>query len=299
MPPPPPPSASKTTSASSNVEYGTTAEAAAAAATTEAPPPPSLEDPQDECLLCCYLLPIKENESSYYSCCGQMICDGCIIAKQRTLIIGTNVKKPIEGSKEEELEFTRILSSEQIMVCPFCRAEDPTNDNEILKRLWTRIDEYKDPKAMHHLGVYYMKGEYGLSKNLKKAEELQQRAYDLGDPAYGLAELYTKHIPDQARMMKYLQEGVERGNTHCMNKLAICAAKSRNHEEAKRQFMTAARSGDAVAMSNLMVNYRSPGSVVSKEDLVTTLRAHKAVNDKRKSEPREYAIRHKAFEEIM
>ena len=63
--------------------------------------------------------------------------------------------------------------------------------------------------------------------------------------------------------------------------------------------MAAARSGNNEAAHNLMVNYRLPGSVVSKDDLATTLRAQKAFNDKRKTEPREYAKRHRAFEEKM
>ena len=293
MTPPPPPSA---------VEYDTTAAAAAAAATT-APPPPSTstEDPDDECVLCCYPLSLKENESSYYPCCGQTICNGCIVAQQRTLIIGTNVKKPIKGSKEEELEFMTILASEKVMVCPFCRAEDSTNNKEVLKRLWEQIDEYKDPQAMLALGVFYREGEHGLSKNLKKAEELYQQAYDLGArfAAYNLAKLYTEEIPDEARMMKYLEEGVKRGNTHCNNHLGFLAAKSGKHEEAKRQFMTAACFGHDTAMNNLMVCYRAPGSVVPKDDLTTALRAHKAINDARKSEPREYAIRHKALEKKL
>ena len=59
--------------------------------------------------------------------------------------------------------------------------------------------------------------------------------------------------------------------------------------------MTAARSGHDEAMQNLVLFYRPPFSAISKDDLATTLRAHKAVNDKGKSEPREYAIRHQAF----
>ena len=71
--------------------------------------------------------------------------------------------------------------------------------------------------------------------------------------------------------MKYIiEEETTRGNTHCKIFLAICAAQSGNHEEAKRHFMTAARSGDDQAMQNLMVDHREPaGSVVSKNDLAT------------------------------
>ena len=35
--------------------------------------------------------------------------------------------------------------------------------------------------------------------------------------------------------------------------------------------------------------------MISTDDLATTLRAHQAANDKRKTEPREYAKRHNDF----
>ena len=64
--------------------------------------------------------------------------------------------------------------------------------------------------------------------------------------------------------------------------------------------MTAARSGhDDEAMQNLVLFYRPPFSAISKDDLATTLRAHKAANDTRKTVPREYAIRLNAFKEKM
>ena len=73
------------------------------------------------------------------------------------------MKKLIAGSREEELEFEfmTMLLLEQIMACPFCRAPEPTNDKELLKRLWNQIDEYKDLKAMNILGDVYFKGKYG------------------------------------------------------------------------------------------------------------------------------------------
>ena len=310
----PPASTSQTTSAvSSTDEYDattvTTAKAAAAAAAVAAtePPPPSTEDSHEECVLCCYPLPLKSNEIQYRECCGEVICRGCIIAQRRTLILGTNVKKPIAGSREEELEFMKILSNGHveeennvIFVCPFCRAEDPINHKEFLERLWKQIDDHKDPTAMNAMGSLYFEGKKGLSKNLKKAEDLYQQAYDLGYPpaAFNLHELCrSKHVPDEDRMMKYLEEGVKRRNTQCMNKLAIRAAQSGDQEAAKWHFIAAACAGDDAAMSHLMFNYRTPVSVVSKDDLATTLRAHKAVIDKVSSEPREYAIRHEAFEE--
>ena len=196
------------TRASSN-EYGKTDKTKSA----EVPPPSSsTEDPHDECVLCCYPLPIQENESQYHECCGELICNGCSIAQKRTLIIGTNVKKPIAGSQEEESEFMTMLLSEQTFACPFCRVDEPKTEKQHLKRLRKRMNKYNDPKAINLLGDTYLTGNHGLTKNLKKAEELYQRSYDLGDPiaAYDLAELYTKYFPDQqACIMKYLEEGVK------------------------------------------------------------------------------------------
>ena len=104
---------------------------------------------------------------------------------------------------------------------------------------------------MNMMGVHYFKGQQGLSKNLKKAEELYQQAYDLAHPsaAHNLYELYrSKHIPDEDRMMKCLEEGVKRGNASCMIHFGVRAAESGNPEEAKRQLMTVACAGDERVM---------------------------------------------------
>ena len=182
-------------------------------------------------------------------------------------------------------------------MCPFCRTELPATDTEFLERLYKQIDKYKDPNAMTMVGSYYMNGERGLPKNPKKAEEIFKRAYDLGDPtaAHLLSMLYSDDIPDQARMMKYEEEGARRGHTGCMNNVALRAGKSNNNNEATRLMMKAARSGDDFAMNYLMILFRNGFQLLSKEDIATTVRAHKAVTDKVKSEAREYAERYQNF----
>ena len=132
---------------------------------------------------------------------------------------------------------------------------------------------------MNMMGVHYFEGQQGLSKNRKKAEELYQQAYDLGHPSA------AHNLPDEDRMMKCLKEGVTRGNASCVIHFGVRAAESGNPEEAKRQLMTVACAGDERVIQYRMVNYRTPGSVVSKDDLATTLRAHKAANDTRKTVP--------------
>ena len=76
MTPPTPPCTSQATGASSNVAYDTPAAEAIAAAAAEAAPPSPMPDQQDECVLCCYPLPLKQDETLYKECCGQVICNG-------------------------------------------------------------------------------------------------------------------------------------------------------------------------------------------------------------------------------
>ena len=200
---------------------------------------------------------------------------------------------------------------------------------ETIKRLWKRIDKYNDPKAMNVMGNYYLEGLHGLSNNPKKAEELYKRAYDLGlmAAARNLGELYSNHILNPVLATKYLEEGARRGNVMCMFALGDIARKSVNKEETLRQYINAtcsghdtarnamcmfglpdiahksenfaelfrlsmklARFGDDEGMENVMEYYRQ--NLLSKDDLATTLRAHKAANDEVKSEPREYAMRY-------
>ena len=130
--------------------------------------------------------------------------------------------------------------------------------------------------------------------------QLLQRSYDLGDPnaAYLLASMYHEHIHDEARSMKYLEEGGRRGHPACLSDLAIYANQAGNIEEATRHLITAARSGHDEAMQHLMECMRVQGVIscmgigLSKDDLATILRAHKIVNDTRKSVPRDYSKRY-------
>ena len=117
--------------------------------------------------------------------------------------------------------------------------------------------------------------------------------------------MYSSSVPnpEQAREIKYLEEGARRGSVPCLYSLGASANKSGNHAEAIRQFTTAARFGDDTSLQNLMIYIRTPGGVsctgmsmaAFKDDLATTLRAHKAANDERTSIPRDYSKRYHAW----
>ena len=113
----------------------------------------------------------------------------------------------------------------------------------------------------------------------------------------------SNQFTEQAQMIKYLEEGARRGSLNCLTWLGTLANESDNHAEAIRQFTTAARFGDDTSLQNLMIYIRTPGGVMCtgmsmaafKDDLATTLRAHKAANDERTSIPRDYSKRYHAW----
>ena len=108
--------------------------------------------PLDDCPICFLRMPHFGSGRVYRACCGKVICRGCIhVAAVR----GT------------------------IGLCPFCRAPTPTTDEEEIKRNKKRM-ELNDPRAIHNIGTFYAKGQYGLPQNYAKALELWHRAGELG-----------------------------------------------------------------------------------------------------------------------
>jgi hypothetical protein len=98
-------------------------------------------------------LPSLHTGSKYKSCCGKLICSGCIHAVA------------IRDRKERK--------------CPFCRVPSPTSEAEIMKRTNKRVD-LGDANAMCNLGCDYSTGLGDLPQNHAKALELYNRAGERG-----------------------------------------------------------------------------------------------------------------------
>ena len=86
------------------------------------------------------------------SCCGKVICSGCIHAVQ--------------------------MRDGGIGLCPFCRTLGASSDNLI--RNFEKRMEAGDSIAIHEIGVYYFHGDNGHPQDITKALELYKRAGDLG-----------------------------------------------------------------------------------------------------------------------
>lgn len=226
------------------------------------------------------------------SCCGKIICQGCIVGRERAELQESGFI--IEGKTPEDKQFM-LITGLWSTLCPFCRAKEPENEEEVVQRLNARIGIRNDEDytiALLALGTRYfhLEGNTGLPLNYEKAEELFQQAYNLGNPAaaWYLSDLYKRRYPDQTeKRMEYVRRGEILGDIDCMNVLTKLAVESKNYTEIPRLCMKVARLG--VEPHNLMSCYKM--GLLSKDDLATTLRAHQAAKDEMKTARRGYAKR--------
>ena len=104
--------------------------------------------PNEDCPICFLTLPTLETGQKYKSCCGNIICSGCIHAVNK-----------MDGDSK----------------CPFCRVPAPASGEELREKITKRV-EMDDAVAMYDLGCCYDRGMYGMPQDRAKALELWHRA---------------------------------------------------------------------------------------------------------------------------
>ena len=145
--------------------------------------------PREKCPICLLPLPKIISESKYQSCCGKLICNGCMYA----VFTGGDNSLP------------------DTTCCPFCRTPAVTLGREYIhiERLKERV-EGGDFCAINELGCYYHDGEMGLLQDHDKSMELWLRAGELGYAlAYfniGFAYKHGHGIGWDAKKAKYYYE---------------------------------------------------------------------------------------------
>ena len=124
--------------------------------------------PADDCPICFLRTPTLNLGWQYQSCCGKVICCGCIHA-------------PLYDDQGNKVDNRK---------CPFCRTPWPTEE-EKNEREKKRV-ELNDPIAIYNQGNYYREGTNGYQQDYDKALELWHRAAKLGHPrAYsGIGNAY-------------------------------------------------------------------------------------------------------------
>ena len=224
--------------------------------------PSQLED----CPICMIQLPTLESGRTYMSCCGKVICDGCIHAVQS------------RAAKEED------------DVCPFCRTPPP-EDEELVQRYEKRL-ELDDALAIHNMGCHYAEGQLELPQNMAKALEFWHQAADLGHArAYtniGNAYLDGRGVEvDMKEAVHYWELAAMGGNAEARRNLGINEWEVGNMDRALKHWMIAVKNGDAESLRNIKRVFKDGHA--TKDDYAKALRSYQVYLDLIKSDQRDKA----------
>ena len=225
--------------------------------------------PNDDCPICFLCLPKIDTGSKYKSCCGKIICSGCIHA-------------PLYDHLGNEVDNEK---------CPFCRTPTPKSKEEIIEREKKRV-KLDDPIAIYHKGVYYRDGTCGCSQDYTKALELFVRAAKLGH-AMAYFNIGTTYYTgrgvgaDKKKAMHYYELAAMGGNEIARCALGIKEANAGNFDRALKHYMIAARDGDSESLKRIKWLY-SIGHA-TKEDYTKALQSYQAYLGEIKSRQRDEA----------
>ena len=232
--------------------------------------PPS----QEECPICFLEPPFAQHSIAFKSCCGKIICSGCMYAEAKTQSGG----RP---------------------VCPFCREPKPCSYEEAHKRLERRV-KLNDTMAIFMMGRNYFHGEQGLQQDNQKGLELLHRAAELGSITahYDLGCVYyygmNRVDVDKKKANYYWEIAAMSGHIGARYNLGVLEGDIGNLHRAMKHYMLSASAGDDDSLKMVQTGYRhgfvtKDDGIVSKDDFEKILRAHKKSNDELKSEWRDKA----------
>ena len=223
--------------------------------------PPQKED----CPICMLLLPSLNTGSKYLSCCGKVICGGCIYA----------VTKRDGG----------------VGICPFCRTPTPRSEKLMNDRELKRA-EIGDPKAMYDLGMTYLNGDCGFPQHCAKAVELWQRSGELGySRAYfnvGCAYRTGRGVEvDEEKAKHYWELAAIGGDVDARFNLGVFDMRAGNMRKALNHYMIAVETGYGDALKGVKDFYAA--GYATKDEYAKALRARQAYLDEIRSDQRDEA----------
>ena len=207
--------------------------------------------PNEDCPICMLPLPSFWTGSKYKSCCGKIICCGCIHAVK--------------------------IRDGGVSLCPFCRTPAPNSEKffELCKK---RI-EVDDAEGIRNLGWCYVDGMYGLPQDHAKALELWHRAAKLGNVksycnigwAYDVGNGVER---DEKKAVHYWELGAMGGHVVARHNLGMSEGQTGNMDRALKHFMIAAKGGYSVSLEVIKQMFMNRDA--TKDDYSKALRAYQA-----------------------
>ena len=210
---------------------------------------PSLNE---DCPICMLRLPSLYTGQKYRSCCGKIICSGCIYAVEKR-----------DGG---------------VGLCPFCRTSAPVSIEESNKQMKKRV-EVNDPEGIHNVGCCYGDGLYGFPQVHAKALELWHRAATLGCAAsynnVGFAYFNGKGAKrDKKKGRHFWELAAMMGDCVARHTLGVLEEREGNANRAIKHYMIAVESGFAESLE--MIKRMFMNGDATKDDYTKALRSYQA-----------------------
>ena len=194
--------------------------------------------PADDCPICFLLLPsLDPTGKKYMSCCGKVICSGCVYA-------------PLYDNQGNEVDNKK---------CPFCRTPPYTSDEELQERYKKRV-ALNDAMAIFNVGVKYRDGTNDYPQDYVKALEFYHRAAELGyTEGYtniGFAYLSGRGVEVNKNKARYYCElAAIRGNMQARHNLGTLSLQSVDMNRAVRHFLIAVEYGNSESLETIKKMY--------------------------------------------
>jgi len=224
------------------------------------------QPPHEDCPICFLRMPSLGSAKAYYSCCGKVICCGCIDAA-----------KARNGGYHG--------------LCPFCRTPAPASEEEMVKRNKKRM-ELNDATAIYNIGSFYFDGEHGLPRNTAKALELWHQAAELGhaESYHNIGIAYDDGDGveiDEEKAKHYYGLAAMRGRIFARHNIGFVEYKAGNMHRALKHFMIATTGGSKKSLETIKQFYLN--GYATKDDYAKALRLYQAYVYEVKSEQRDKA----------
>jgi len=221
--------------------------------------------PNEDCPICYLRLPMDEDQCMYQSCCGKMLCLGCVLA-----------------------HVTAAADTERFK-CVFCRSEEYSSDEENIERMKKRV-EANDAQAMVELGTCYQLGMEGLRQDHSKALELYHKSTKLGNhfAHFNLSDCYQNGDiggKDTRKATYHRELGAMAGCVHARYNLGCDEHDAGNMDRAYKHWIISTNDGCDSSMKQVQEGYKS--GFVTKDDYAKTTRAYGNSIDEMKSDDRD------------
>ena len=237
----------------------------------------------DDCPICFLPLPLDfgrnaapqttgieiHAQTTFQSCCGKIICCGCIYAM---------CQEDRERGGERG-------------PCAFCRAPMVTSAAEEIQRI-KRLMEGNNAVAFNQLANTYWTGNLGMPQDYEKAIELTIRAGELGcQEAYcnlGNAYVTGRGVEmDKKKAKHYYELAAMNGSVLPRHNLGIMELKAGNIARANKHFILSANAGCKDSLDWVRKSFMN--NFVTKDEYANTLRAYQQQCDEMKSDARDKA----------